>query len=68
MEHVESRGDSCGSLLFLDLLGESREIQGDLVQALCFAFFELNVIWDVAQAGPCTSLMLIHLFLCKHKA
>lgn len=32
MEHVESRGGSCGSLLFLDLHCESRETCLDLVQ------------------------------------
>lgn len=48
MEHVES-SDSCGSLLYLDLHGESREIWGGLVQALCFTFFELDVIWGVAH-------------------
>lgn len=61
-EHVESRGGSCGSLLHLDLPGESREIQGDLFQALRLTF------WDVSPVVQCTSLILINLFLCKHKA
>lgn len=33
-----------------------------------FFFLELDGIWDTAQIGPYTSVMLIHLFLCKHKA
>lgn len=65
---MESRGDSYGSLLYLDLHGESREIRGDLVQALFFTFFEVDIIWGVVQVDPCTSLMLIYLFLCKYEA
>lgn len=36
----------------------------------CFVFFflELVGIWDMAQIGPYTSVTLIRLFLCKHKA
>lgn len=33
-----------------------------------FFFLELDDIWDMAQISPYTSVTLIHLLLCSHKA